>query len=36
MTPEPTNTPSNLTEARVLTWQQADLLSPYDVIDRWL
>jgi hypothetical protein len=35
MTQEPTITPSNATEARVLTWQQADLLSPYTVIERW-
>jgi len=25
----------NASEARVLTWQQADLLYPYDVFKRW-
>jgi hypothetical protein len=35
MTQEPTATPSNTDEARVLTWQQADLMNPYDVVERW-
>jgi hypothetical protein len=35
MTQEPTTIPSNATESRVLTWRQADLLSPYDAIERW-
>jgi hypothetical protein len=35
MTQEPTTMPSNATETRVLTWRQADLLSPYDAIERW-
>jgi hypothetical protein len=34
MTQEPTTIPSN-TEARVLIWRQADLLSSYDAIERW-
>jgi hypothetical protein len=35
MTQEPTTIPSNATETRILTWRQADLLSPYDAIERW-
>jgi hypothetical protein len=35
MTQEPTISPGNASETRVLTWRQADLLSPYDAIERW-
>jgi hypothetical protein len=28
-------TTDQATESRVLTWRQADLLSPYDAIERW-
>lgn len=35
MTQEPTTIPGNATGKRVLTWRQADLLSPYDAIERW-
>jgi hypothetical protein len=27
--------PSSATGTRILTWQQADSLAPYDVIERW-
>lgn len=34
MSVDPTTTGQD-TESRVLTWRQADLLSPHDAIERW-